>query len=71
MTRAVEAVVRRRRGAGTRDRRRGPEAFGGDGAERRVAFLKAYQSGRYARTYKAFVDKVAAAETAVAPAPRC
>ena len=35
--------------------------------ERRFAFLKAYQSGRYARTYKAFVDKVIAAETAIAP----
>jgi indolepyruvate ferredoxin oxidoreductase len=35
--------------------------------ERRVAFLTAYQSARYARQYRAFVDKVAAAEAEKAP----
>ncbi|OYX87132.1 MAG: hypothetical protein B7Y75_02545 [Azorhizobium sp. 35-67-5] len=34
---------------------------------RRVDFLTAYQSARYARRYKAWVDKVAAAEAAKAP----
>jgi indolepyruvate ferredoxin oxidoreductase len=35
--------------------------------ERRVAFLTAYQSARYARRYKSFIDKVVAAEAAKAP----
>ena len=35
--------------------------------ERRVAFLTAYQSARYARRYRALVDKVKAAEADKAP----
>jgi indolepyruvate ferredoxin oxidoreductase len=35
--------------------------------ERRVAFLTAYQSARYARQYRSFVDRVAAAEAEKAP----
>jgi indolepyruvate ferredoxin oxidoreductase len=35
--------------------------------ERRVGFLTDYQSGRYARRYRAFVDKVVATEAAKAP----
>ena len=38
-----------------------------DMVARRVAFLTAYQNKRYARGYKALVDKVAAAETAKTP----
>ncbi len=39
----------------------------GETVERRVAFLTAYQNARYARRYKAWVDKVVAAEAAKAP----
>ena len=35
--------------------------------ERRVAFLTGYQSARYARRYRSWVDKVKAAEAAKAP----
>ncbi|MFA6266643.1 MAG: indolepyruvate ferredoxin oxidoreductase family protein [Pseudolabrys sp.] len=39
----------------------------GETVDRRVAFLTAYQSARYARRYRAAVDKVVAAEAEKAP----
>jgi indolepyruvate ferredoxin oxidoreductase len=60
---AVEAVIAAAAGPEPETR---PETLP-EMVERRVAFLKAYQSGRYARAYKAFVDKVIAAETTLDP----
>ncbi len=60
---AVEAVIAAAAGP---DPETGPETLS-EMVERRVAFLKAYQSGRYAKAYKAFVEKVIAAETALDP----
>jgi indolepyruvate ferredoxin oxidoreductase len=61
---AVEAVIAAAAGPKPETR---PETLA-EMVDRRVVFLKAYQSGRYARAYKAFLDKVVAAETAVDPA---
>jgi indolepyruvate ferredoxin oxidoreductase len=61
---AVEAVIAAAAGPKPETR---PETLA-EMVDRRVLFLKAYQSGRYARAYKAFLDKVVAAETAVDPA---
>jgi indolepyruvate ferredoxin oxidoreductase len=60
---AVEAEIGAAAGAEAETR---PETLA-EMIDRRVAFLAAYQSGRYARSYKAFVDKVIAAETALDP----
>jgi indolepyruvate ferredoxin oxidoreductase len=62
---AVEAVAAPK--AETRDEnRRLSESFD-ETVQRRVAFLTAYQSARYAARYRAWVDKVKAAEAAKAP----
>jgi indolepyruvate ferredoxin oxidoreductase len=63
---AVEAVIGAAAGPEAESR---PETLA-EMIDRRVAFLTAYQSGRYARSYKAFVDKVIAAETALDPSSR-
>ena len=62
---AVEALARPK--AEDRDENRTLSQSFEEMVERRVAFLTAYQSRRYARRYRALVDKVKAAEAEKAP----
>ncbi len=62
---AVEALIKPAPGA-TSDARRLSQSFD-EIVERRVAFLTAYQSARYARRYRAWVEKAKAAEAEKAP----
>ena len=62
---AVEALIKPALSA-TSDARRLSQSFD-EMVERRVAFLTAYQSARYARRYRAWVDKAKAAEAEFAP----
>ncbi len=61
----VEALVKPAPEA-TSDARRLSQSLD-ETVERRVAFLTAYQSGRYARRYRGLVEKAKAAETEKAP----
>ncbi len=62
---AVEALIKPAPGA-TSDARRLSQSFD-ETVERRVAFLTAYQSARYARRYRAWAEKAKAAEAEKAP----
>ncbi|MDO8876218.1 MAG: indolepyruvate ferredoxin oxidoreductase family protein [Pseudolabrys sp.] len=62
---AVESLIAPRP-AEENDSLRLSQSFG-ETVERRVAFLTAYQNARYARRYRALVDKVVAAEAEKAP----
>ncbi len=62
---AVEALIKPAPGV-TSDARRLSQSFD-ETVERRVAFLTAYQSGRYAQRYRAWVEKAKAAEAEKAP----
>ena len=62
---AVEALIKPAPEA-TSDARRLSQSFD-ETVERRVAFLTAYQSARYARRYRAWVEKAKAAEAEFAP----
>jgi indolepyruvate ferredoxin oxidoreductase len=64
--RAVEGLVKPVEQLGNEDSR-GISATLEEAIERRVDFLKDYQSRRYARRYRRLVEKVAKAETAVLP----
>ena len=61
---AVEALVKPRRTGD--DALKLSQSFA-ETVDRRVAFLTAYQSARYARRYRALVDKIKNAEAVKAP----